>query len=454
MTRVMIAFTFWLILPQVLIAQTGWTKSDGNPVFRTGNPGAWDRAIVQHPWVIHEDGEYEMWYAGSPGAGVSIGYATFEEGDWVRRSSPVLTPEYPWEGSLVLMPVVLKRDGEYHMWYTTQPNFVIGYATSTNGYEWVKNPEPVMEPRSAWESASIMTGAVLFEDGIYKMWYSGSSQKGQNWQLGYATSDDGIEWTMSENAIYEDSRGTTYQAAVLKPKDTYQMWYTQPGDGSGTHIGYATSTDGLSWLEYGSNPVLRNSPGSWDAIEVQRPSVVLNTETNQLEMWYNGLNQFGAVPPAKIQIGRATSPVPNLQISGKIAFTSQRDGNGEIHVMDSDGNVLANLTNHGADEFHPSWSPDGNRIAFTSLRTGTGQIYVMDADGENQTNRTEGAGLLHASVPSWSPNGSKIAFRAVKNGQEDVYVMNSDGTGHTNLTNNPEEDGVPNWAPDGNKIVF
>ena len=68
---------------------------------------------------------------------------------------------------------------------------------------------------------------------------------------------------------------------------------------------------------------------------------------------------------------------------GKIAFTSYRDGNFEILVMDADGENQRNISNSSSwDERYPAWSPDGTQIAFVSrsLRDGDIQIYVMDAD--------------------------------------------------------------------------
>ena len=48
-----------------------------------------------------------------------------------------------------------------------------------------------------------------------------------------------------------------------------------------------------------------------------------------------------------------------------------------------------NLTNNLAADGGPQgWSPDGSRIAFTSARDGNFEIYVMDADGSNPTRLT------------------------------------------------------------------
>lgn len=72
----------------------------------------------------------------------------------------------------------------------------------------------------------------------------------------------------------------------------------------------------------------------------------------------------------------------------QIAYDSEARGNRDIYVMDSDGQNPRNLTNHPANDWHPSWSPSGARLAFTSNRDGTFGIYVMDANGENVRNLT------------------------------------------------------------------
>jgi TolB protein len=61
----------------------------------------------------------------------------------------------------------------------------------------------------------------------------------------------------------------------------------------------------------------------------------------------------------------------------------------------------ATLTDNPAWDGKPAWSPDGTKIAFVSDRDGNGDIYVMNADGSNVIRLTnEGYNF----EPSWSPS--------------------------------------------------
>ncbi len=87
-------------------------------------------------------------------------------------------------------------------------------------------------------------------------------------------------------------------------------------------------------------------------------------------------------------------------VISRIAFSSDRDGNYEIYVMNADGSGQTRLTDNEALEWFPTWSPDGRRIAFSSDRDGNWDIYVMNADGSGQTRLTDNEGW--DLLPSWS----------------------------------------------------
>ncbi len=92
--------------------------------------------------------------------------------------------------------------------------------------------------------------------------------------------------------------------------------------------------------------------------------------------------------------------------TGRIVFSSFRDGNPEIYVMDANGRNQERLTNHPAYDYDPDWSPDGTKIAFVSSRDGgREQIHVMDADGKNVIRLTNGRGTKGA--PDWSPDAGE-----------------------------------------------
>ena len=85
-------------------------------------------------------------------------------------------------------------------------------------------------------------------------------------------------------------------------------------------------------------------------------------------------------------------PTPDNSTMSRIAFASNRDGNWEIYLMNSDGSNPHNVTNNPATDSHPSWSPDGSKIVFQSERAGNFEIYVMNSDGSEQKRLTEGPG--------------------------------------------------------------
>jgi Tol biopolymer transport system component len=87
------------------------------------------------------------------------------------------------------------------------------------------------------------------------------------------------------------------------------------------------------------------------------------------------------------------------------------------------------------DDGMPDFSPNGRRIVFTSNRDRQAEIYVMNRNGTGQRRLTRRPG--DDFTPRFSRDGRQIAFTALPNA---VLVMNADGTGLRRLTAGTDPD--------------
>jgi len=145
-----------------------------------------------------------------------------------------------------------------------------------------------------------------------------------------------------------------------------------------------------------------------------------------------------------------TLAAPTLRANGKIAFTSNRDGNSEIYLMNVDGTQQTRLTDSAAFEDYPSWSPDGQRTAFLKQSGGVYSVNLMNADGSNQTQVTTLNPIGRAFSIGWSPDGARLVFQDAGS----IFTVNLDGSNRVNLTNSQFASYAPTWSPDGSRIAF
>ena len=138
--------------------------------------------------------------------------------------------------------------------------------------------------------------------------------------------------------------------------------------------------------------------------------------------------------------------------TAKILFTSARDGNREVYMMNPDGSQQVNLTQHRADDQQAVWSPTGEQILFVSDRGGVRDLYLMDPDGTHVRRVFKRKAKVNKDSPTWSDDGKQIAYGindwdnikfliyvATLGEQEEVLVAEGFG---------------PAWSPAGKEIAY
>jgi predicted GH43/DUF377 family glycosyl hydrolase len=273
-----------------------------------------------------------MWYMGSTSYGfdanIHIGYAWSLDGiNWQQYSeNPVFSPRVgEWDYPHIVNPFVIADGDTLRMWYgggnVTQPGMRIGYATSVDGINWNRYPQPIIEPNAAWNNDGVLPGGVIKEDGIFKMWFSGGvgplgyPPPSSKWSIGYATSSDCIHWDLLPDPVISHGDNSAdfdeneaFCAYITRTNAGYDMWYsghsvTAVANGKPQgKIGYASSSNGINWAKYYKNPVL--SPTSISPRWVSgyyTPSVLFDGE--RFHMWFTGWQEGRGL----IAIGYATS---------------------------------------------------------------------------------------------------------------------------------------------------
>jgi len=195
---------------------TTWTLTNTDTVTR-GHPWHYDSADSHHvsqwydAYVYKYGGHYEAFLTADYG----LHYATSADGltGWtpVNTSHPVTgTPGYPvfqkdavpaWDSSTMGKATVLRlADDDYHMWYGSgkagDPKHYaagIGYATSTDGIVWTRDPgNPLLHVTDgvAYRNKRTYTPWVLMDGSEALMYFSAENTAGTD-SIGLATAPIG-----------------------------------------------------------------------------------------------------------------------------------------------------------------------------------------------------------------------------------------------------------------------
>ena len=137
--------------------------------------------------------------------------------------------------------------------------------------------------------------------------------------------------------------------------------------------------------------------------------------------------------------------------TSKILFTSTRDGNRDVYIMNPDGTEQVNLTHHRADDQQAVWSPTGEQILFVSDRGGTRDLYLMDPDGSHVRRVFKFKIEDWRTDPTWSPDGTQFIYERINRGKFEITLYIAT-LGEQDVE--PLADAsFPAWSPDGTEVA-
>jgi Tol biopolymer transport system component len=172
----------------------------------------------------------------------------------------------------------------------------------------------------------------------------------------------------------------------------------------------------------------------------------------RLNSTFSGPARNNSTEPTRLIASTRGDYQPELSPDGRlIAFSSDRSGDSEIWLANTDGSGERQLTRfHAAISAGPHWSPTGKEIVFHSRLAGIAHLYIMNV--ETGAYRQLTTGFKDSYTPSWSHDGQWIYFGSEREGGEQIWKMPASGGAATRLTKNGGA--IALESPDGKHVFY
>lgn len=215
-------------------------------------------------------------------------------------------------------------------------------------------------------------------------------------------------------------------------------------------VASVTDQGTVSTVAYGHARITATAPGGRHAVAdvfVQGELVVASSRGGRVQLY--AVERANLAQLRKVSDDTANATEPAFSWDGsRIAFTSTRDGEAQIYLMDADGTNISRLTNLPGAHGGAAFVPDGRAVVFHAQRDGHRQIFVQPINGSDAVQLTQAP--ADSWQPSVSPDGETIAFVSNREGTNHVWLMAKDGVNQHPLTRAPQgREGAPRFLRDG-----
>ena len=444
--------------------QLPYTAYENNPVLEAGTTGEWDEGGVFLPFITEQNGTIYLFYSGSTELGIEagyLGYATSTDGYNFTKSpdNPIFGPDGSgFDAWSINESILLYENSSWILYYNGDasssgygPGTGIGKATAPYlSGPWDRLDDPILETGSAgdWDSYFISPMSLLKnETGAYIMYYSSTMAWFPDgpFQVGMATSDDGIIWTKynnpeTTNPPFSNSdpvlnvgvpgswdEVSAWYGCVEKTATGYEMFYYGTNNDNESRIGYATSPDGIVWTKlpgpiyswYDDLYALNNGYHVVEGPKVQ----IIETEYFMYYDYGPQVGQIGlATAPALAQIIHVPGDQPTIQAAIDVAthgdtilvdegtyyeninFKSKPITVASQFLMDGDETHIENTIIDGSQPANPD---SASVVSFISGEDTTSIIVGFTIQGGNGTPSSWGDGFSGGGIYC-TQSGAKI----------------------------------------------
>lgn len=148
------------------------------------------------------------------------------------------------------------------------------------------------------------------------------------------------------------------------------------------------------------------------------------------------------------------TPKPTPEHGGRIVFTCTRGDFNQLCLINLDGSGLEQLSSDQyANDYYPSFGPQGNSLLFASNRNGSFDIYLMLFGQRSLLQITNSVGNVVS--PDFSPTGDQIVFaNQAVDGPTSIWLVNRDGSDPHLFFAGSDSIVAVAWSPDGKTIAY
>ncbi len=276
-----------------------------------------------------------------------------------------------------------------------------------------------------------------------------------------------------DNGASDQSTSITLTWRASDPNSDDTLYYdVYLGNSGPMHLISENQTDttlGLTDLSYGhtyhwqvvardQEGLETNSPAwSFTTSDFPRYSIVFASNVDGNYNIFTGSGDGADSIRLTIDPGRDWYPrfSPNRE---KIAFTSNRNVESQLFIMNYDGSDLEQISSIpvvGYNNYGTGfcWNPTGHKLLYANYE----KLYRIDSDGDQLTQIATAPENRNFYEMDWSPVGGKIAAITMGSNVYDteLYIMNENGSNMTLLLDNVTgRMGHPTFSPGGDRIAY